>query len=285
MGSTQEFMMNLTIPLVVRDGHTTLHVIMPGRISTVHQDMEAVASRHQSNEAWLRSVYKEAVEIRRYGEQASGWKPRKTMELVKELIESGWCDVIIVGYIRDIYRNPGMLWMFLFLCLDHKVRFISIYDNIDSADKSWQVMAHLGALVSGLMRPQVVELIRQKATYAFDKGSMVGKNRFGYRKLTKEEAASGKYGSVGLRIAKLPEYTAILLEMRRRVMNGDSYVVVAEWLIEEGITPGPYVEKWTGRVVKELLRDQILIGRRRYRNKMYTIVYGTGASRGEKNPS
>src|SRR5262245_2376063 len=116
---------------------------------------------------------------------------------------------------------------------------------------------------------------------------MVQKIRYGYRKLSKEEAESGEFGPRGLRIAKVPECTPWIREMRRRVMAGESYEAVAQWLEEERVDPGPYVTsgRWTGRLVKELLSDPILRGERTFGDAPSQTLYRTGKKKRQRNPN
>jgi hypothetical protein len=116
---------------------------------------------------------------------------------------------------------------------------------------------------------------------------MVTKVRFGYRKLTAIEAASGQFGPKGLRIAKRPEETPIILAMRDRVLRGDTYVAIAEWLNSEGIPPGPYAtsKRWTDKLVRELLRDPILSGTRTLDDVIGKPIYKTGKTRRRPNPA
>ena len=65
--------------------------------------------------------------------------------------------------------------------------------------------------------------------------------------------------------------------MRRRVLAGEPYEAVADWLIGEEVEPGPYVEgPWTGRLVADLLRDPILSGTRTFGDWLSTTIMGRG---------
>jgi hypothetical protein len=114
---------------------------------------------------------------------------------------------------------------------------------------------------------------------------MLLKYRFGYRKLTKEEAASGDFGPKDLRVVKRPECTPVIREMMGRVLRGDKYATIADWLEAEGIQPGPYVENghWTARVVVELLDDPILSGTRTFRDTICRPIFKTGKHKPTKN--
>src|SRR5436190_1997845 len=116
---------------------------------------------------------------------------------------------------------------------------------------------------------------------------MVMKVRYGYRKLTKDEAESGQFGTRGLRITKIITATPILLQMRIMVLKSVSYEAIAEWLNDEGIPVGPYATNgmWTGALVQGLLQDPILSGQRRFRKGVTRITYRTGKTKTKANPN
>jgi site-specific DNA recombinase len=279
--------MTLTSPITPRQPGRPLRVVIPGRISRETQDSESIPSQHQDAERWLRSVYDGPVDIVRLGEQASGWLAnRDSMEVIQKMIENGEVDLVLATELREIYRNPAFHWKFAQDCVDNDVRLILIADGVDTADENWETMMHTASMRYGLEVPAARRRVRRKATYSFSRGGMVLKIKFGYRKLSREEADSGKFGSVGLRIAKVSDWTSTIREMRDRVLKDESYAQIADWLNELGIPAGPYVKdgKWTGRVVRDLLRDPILSGQRRFRTTITKMVYKTGKSIRNANP-
>ena len=96
----------------------------------------------------------------------------------------------------------------------------------------------------------------------------MAKVRFGYRKLSKEEADSGTFGPKGLREAKIPEWTPTIMEIKRRVIADEPYQAIVDWLNDEGVEPGPYVKsgKWNAKLLRDFLRDPILHGTRTFRD-------------------
>ena len=165
-------------------------------------------------------------------------------------------------------------------------RVICIGDNLDTEDENWEITLGAVALRHGLFIPDTRRRIRRTAKHAFEKGGMVQQVKYGYRKLTAEEADSGEFGTKGLRIAKHSDCTPIICAMRERVMRTSNFEAVADWLVEEGVPPGPNVrnERWTGKLVADLLRDPILSGTRRFRQVLYKPTFETGKHRREKNP-
>ena len=279
--------MILSTPLVPRNRDGVLRVIILGRISTPGQDAESITAQHEDAEAWLRRRHTGPIKVVRLGEQASGWlADRDSMLVAQQFIESGDTDLALGVELREVYRNPAFHWKFVQDCVDHEVRFILIEDSVDTADEGWENLMYMASLRAGMAVPETRRRVRRKATHAFAHGGMVMKVRYGYRKLTRDEAASGRFGSIGLRIVKLQGCTGIILEMRSRVLRRESYVKIAEWLNDSEIAPGPYAEggKWTDRLVTELLRDPILSGQRRFRNSLSKLFYKTGKPRARPNP-
>jgi hypothetical protein len=114
---------------------------------------------------------------------------------------------------------------------------------------------------------------------------MVLKHKYGYRRLTKEQSASGHFGPLGHRLVRDPECTPIIKQMRDAVLRGEGFDRIAEKLNEDGVKPGPYASKkaWTGRMVRSLLIDPILRGLRRFRMVKYHQISRTGKYRRDCN--
>jgi hypothetical protein len=182
-----------------------------------------------------------------------------------------------------IFRNPRHQYNFVQDAVDAGTRVICIGDNLDTADENWEIMMGAATLRHGTAIPDIRRRIRRTATHAFHQGGMVLKLKYGYRKLTPREAESGEFAPRGLRIAKRPECTSVIREMRDRVLRGDHFAAIADWLTQEGIELPPYCSRWSARVVKDLLSDPILCGTRRFRQRLYQPIFKTGRHRREKN--
>ena len=106
--------------------------------------------------------------------------------------------------ISKIYRNPRWQQAFVQDAVDLDVRVICPGDQLDTFEDNWEVTLAVAMVRHGLHIPDTRRRVRRTADFAFHHGGMVQKVRFGYRKLSKAEAASGLFGPKGLRIAKLP---------------------------------------------------------------------------------
>jgi DNA invertase Pin-like site-specific DNA recombinase len=209
---------------------------------------------------------------------------RATIREAEDTIASGDCDLVIAEDLSRIFRNPRHQYNFVQDAVDADTRVICIADNLDTADENWEIMLGVATLRHGMTVPDVRRRVRRTATHAFHRGGMVLKVKFGYRKLSKEEAATGQFGPQGLRIAKRPECTPVICEMRDRVLRGDHYEAIAEWLRDTGIEKPPYAQQWTFRLVKSLLCDPLLSGKRKFRKTIHRPIYRTGKHRRLPNP-
>lgn len=275
-----------TAPLVPKDPGSELQVVAIGRISTVHQDIENIEASYRYIQDYLGRMYRGPVNIRLLGEQASGMlTDRATIREAEDLVAGGKVDLVIAEDLARIYRNPRYQYDFVQNAVDAGTRVICIGDNLDTADENWEITMGAAALRHGLHIPDTRRRVRRTATHSFHKGGMVQKIRYGYRKLTPEEAASAQFGPKDLRIAKQSECTPIIQEMAQRVQRGETYAAIADWLESEGVSPGPYVvsRRWSPRIVVELLDDPILSGTRTFRDTICRQVFKTGKHKPERN--
>ena len=121
-------------------------------------------------------------------------------------------------------------------CVDFGVRVISLGDSLDTADPNWEVMLGTAALRHGLHIPDLRRRLKKNGNQELPSWRPPDPLSSSVMiKLSKKDAASGRFGPKGLRLNKDTEVTPILHEMRRRVLRGDSYESIADWLNDEGI--------------------------------------------------
>jgi len=270
--------------IVPKSSTGVTYAIAIGRISTIHQDMASVDAAYEADLRVLQAVAPGEINIHRCADRASGWVVRrKSMRVVEDLIRSGHIDVVVMQDLGRAFRNPAYQLRLAQMCKDHRTRLICPGDALDTSSENWEINLQSAALRHGIMVPETRRRVRTKATYDFHNGGMVIKVPAFYRKLTKEEAESND----GVRIARIPDYDAIMREIRTRIVElGHSGEQVATWLRKERIPTGPYAKNgWTGQLVRSVLRNPILYGRRTFRRVKHEIIYETGDHRRELNPT
>jgi DNA invertase Pin-like site-specific DNA recombinase len=275
------------VPLVAKDPKGPLRVLVVGRISTIHQNIENIDASYRFVEGCLKKMYEGPISYKHLGEQGSGMRTdRATIVEAEDEIATGSWDLVITEDLSRFYRNPRHQYAFVQDAVDHETRVICIGDNLDTAEEGWEVALGAATLRHGLHIPDTRRRVKRTAQHAFHNGAMVQKVRFGYRKLSAQEAGAGGHGSRGLRIARESACTPIIREMARRVLEGAAYSAVARWLNDQEIAPGPYVTTgvWTGKLVQDLLRDPILHGTRTFGDVLSRTIYSTGRHKRRKNP-
>ena len=281
-------MWNSRPKIIPKNPNGVLYVLLIGRISTPHQDLSNIEASFVPLRPLISELYDGEVQIKQLGERGSGMDPmRESIREAEDEIDSGIVDLVIMEDLSRAHRNMEYMFAFVFSAVDHCTRIIAPGDSLDTADDNWEAALASAAMRHGMTVPDARRRVRRTANFGFAGGGMVLKKPFGYRKLTKEEANGGLFGPKGLRIAKLPDCTPIILEMKRRVERGDSYPAVAAWLNSEGIPPGPCVKlgSWTGRLVNTYLRSALLSGTRTHRLVIYQRIFKTGKFKQKKNPS
>lgn len=281
-------MQQISVPLQPKHPNGVLQVLIIGRISTEYQNEENIEASYRFVEDYLQQIYSGRLSIKHLGERGSGMlTERASIREAEELIRGGQIDLVIAEDLSRIYRNPRHQYDFVQNAVDQDTRVICLGDNLDTSDEHWEVMMGAAALRHGLFIPDTRRRVRRTATHAFHQGGMVTKVKFGYRKLTEEEAESGRFGPPGLMIAKDSDATATIKAIVQKFLKGASYAAIARWLEDEQVPTGPYVEsqQWSGWLVKSLLNDPILSGRREFRKTICKPVYKTGKHRQQNNPN
>jgi site-specific DNA recombinase len=276
----------LTIPLTAPDNGRPLRVLIIGRISTVHQNQESIHASYRYVETYLARIYSGPIVITHLGEQESGMVVnRKTIRQAEDLIAAGEVDLVIAEDLGRIHRNPRHQANFVQDAVDDGVRVICIADNLDTADDNWELMLGTAGIRHGLVVSDSRRRVRRTATHSFHQGGMVLRVIYGHRKLSKQEAESGAFGPIGLRIAKVDACTPILRQMRDQVFAGRTYRQISDWLNQSDIKPGPYAKqrRWTAQMVAAVLRNPILHGERRFREVLYEQIYKSGKHRRCRN--
>ncbi len=264
-----------------------LKVMELGRVSTLKQQKSNIDASYDYAEQILKDVYEGTPYIKRLGSQESGMLvERETiMEACKEIATGTW-DLVLLEDVSRAYRNPRWIYAFVQDCVDHDTRVIAPGDNLDTWDENWEITLGAAALRHGMHVPDTRRRVRRTAAFCFQNGGMVLHVKFGYRKVSKEEAASGQFGPVGLRVTKRAEDTAIIRTLRLMIVRDRvGPQALSDWLNEQGVETGPSVkhQKWTAALVSSLLRDPILYGLRRHQQVIHELRFKDGRHTRRKN--
>jgi site-specific DNA recombinase len=272
------------VPFRPRRPDGVLWLALLGRVSTEHQRKENITASQNACEKLMKPLHDGDIKFLRFGDQGSGWLAHRTaIDEVYRLIEEELIDGVIAEDLARPFRNPRFQFEFAQRCKDHNVRLICPGDALDTADPNWEVVLHAAVIRHGMVVPETRRRVRRTADHNFDNGGMVLKFPFGYRRVSPEEAARGD----GERIARLPECTPVFREIAFRILRGDSYESIAEWLNNAEIPTGEYASSkvWTGKLVRDLMRNVLLSGVRTFRAFEFEIVYQTGEHNRKKNPN
>ncbi len=273
-----------------REPGRPLHVMVVGRVSTPQQDIENIEAGYIFAEKVLPEIWDGESIITRLGERASGMLvKRETMLEAYELIDEGWPDLVLMEDLSKAFRNPRWILAFVQDCVDADIRVIAPGDHLDTWEDNYEIVLSSAALRHGMHIPDTRRRVRRTSSKTFSEGGMVMKVRYGYRKLTKEEAATGTFGPAKLRIAKAVEATPVIQQLRRLVVEQKKEGrALAYWLNTQlpPIPTGPYSksDEWTAQMVMGLLTDEILYGKRQFPKVIHTPINRSGEHRRSKNP-
>ncbi|MCY2928880.1 MAG: recombinase family protein [Planctomycetota bacterium] len=265
-----------------------LKVLTIGRVSTAKQDIQSLDVQQAEVRKAVEGSYDGPIELISLGEQMSGDVALRTTYIEAcDLIEGGQLDVVVLFDLSKAGRLPRWMHQLIDLCVDHDTRFITIGDNIDTAEPHWEIAAGAASLVHGTHNAHTRHRIKAKGDWAFNNGGQVTKTIFGYRKLSQEEADSGEHGPKGLRLAKMPECTPTIQQMAAMVLGGSTYEEVAAWLNEADVPLGPLCQRssWTGKAVIAYLRHPLLHGERQRSRYLTTKKRTDKGSKRSINPN
>ena len=133
-------------------------------------------------------------------------------------------------------------------------------DNVDTADEGWEDRSIFAAWHHQRSNRDGSERIKRFLNNRFDNGGALSLPIFGYIKPIGAKSDAD--------VEKDPAAEPIYREWFRRLEEGASFSVIADWLNGEKIPTGPYVAQklWTGTIVGSTTRNPILKGER-YHNK------------------
>lgn len=192
----------------------------------------------------------------KYAKQA-----RAAWQDLVDLIDASGIDILVVWEPSRATRDR-MVWAALAAtCEERGVKIAAsgrVYDLTDP-DEAFQLdlFFSLGVRESGVTRKRVLRSVKANAIA----GRPHGKLLYGYRRRYNE--ATGALEAQEIH----PEQAAILREMARRVLAGESTYAVAVWLNDQGITT-PKGAAWVPVQVKRVLVNPGYAGKRVYQGEV-----------------
>lgn len=272
-----------------RDGIPRVVLIARKSQPNEANENEAIDASLADMDKYLARVHKGPIHITRFGEQVSGMiADRQSIRDTEDLVEAGMVDVVMVEDLGRLYRNPRHQLAFVQDCVDAEVRFISVHDNLDTADENWNASLLFASVRHGLAVGDTQHKENRSAEFAFERGGQVMKVRFGYRKLSRVEAASGQFGTPGLRIAKQPEWTETIRQMASWVHSEAphySWEDMANMANRLGIPTGEFADSdiWSGPLIQTTICDRIMGGYKSYKKTVSRQFLRTGKRERRKN--
>ena len=128
-----------------------LHVVVLGRVSTIHQDIGNLEAGYAYAEKFIEGISDKPVIFKRFGEQCSGMiVDRETLNQALALIENGWADIVLMEDLSKSHRNPRWIYAFVQDCVDAGVRVISPGDSFDTYNENWELLLGAATLRHGM---------------------------------------------------------------------------------------------------------------------------------------
>lgn len=204
------------------------------KLSLTHQE-EKIRAYAVSQDLELSHIYNDAAE------SAKDLKRTSIQELLKE-VERGRIGHVIILKLDRLVRNLENLGYIIRLFDKKDVTLSSVSESLNTATASGRMVVHLLGAIAQWERETIAERTQAALDVKRRKGEKLGGIvPYGYR------AREGK-------LVAYPPEQKVLLEIRRRHLNGDGYQFIAEALNEAGTRPRKGKRWWASTVRGILLR-------------------------------
>lgn len=265
----------LNPPLRPRNGFV-LCVLVVARISTDHQDPKSLADQEALCRSYIMQHFDGDVEVKVIASQGSGEHlDRQELRQLEDEIASQKFDVLIVEDLGRICRRQRAI-DFCEMCQNCATRLIAINDRVDTLEDGWQDRAMIAVWHHERSNRDTADRIRRSLNHRFDQGGVVQFVVFGYLKPPGAKSDQD--------LQKDPAAEPLIREMFQRLERGALYAELADWLNDQGISPGPCcrLPRWDGAMVGRLVHNPIFKGVR-LRNRMVSKRHNkTGRHRSVK---
>lgn len=136
---------HLSPPLQTRRG-PVLRVLSIERISTEHQDLQALDDQRAKSKRWVNDRYEGEIEWKNIASRSSGEvTDRESYREMEDVIDSGWPDLVVVEDLGRICRRIDALRI-CERCEDFGTRVIAVGDHVDTFHPEWKMAAMFSTL-------------------------------------------------------------------------------------------------------------------------------------------
>ncbi|MCA9117318.1 MAG: recombinase family protein [Planctomycetaceae bacterium] len=267
--------MSLNPPLKARHGQT-LKVILVGRVSDPRPGKQnrdqSLGDQQSLQHRWLAQHAGMPLDITVVAGSGSGeLLDREEYVELQRLTNTGRFDLVLTEDLGRIARRVDA-YQFCELCEDRGTRLIAINNhNVDTETPGWRDAAFFNAYFYEKHNRDKSENLKGRLRSRFQAGGALERPLYGYV----DPAEGAKHDSER---QKDPEAEPIYDEWFRQLEAGRSFAEVADWLNAQRIPTGPYChcDQWTGTLVGQYTRNQILKGLRRRNERKTRRVNATG---------
>src|SRR5438309_10177638 len=111
------------LPLIPKNPQGPLRVLILGRISTIHQNLDNIEASYRYVKDYLNQIYHGPLHFKQLGERGSGLRTdRPTIIEAEDDIESGTWDLAIMEELSRAHRNPRHQYIFVQNAVDAGTR-------------------------------------------------------------------------------------------------------------------------------------------------------------------
>ena len=189
-------------------------------------------------------------------------KSRPGIDEVKNLIESGQCDLVIAEESSRFYRNLEFNRNLMGLAVDNEVRFLTITDHLDTNNEDTRILASIHGIIAEEFVKQTAARIRRSVEGRWYSGFAVNPLSPGFRRIASHPEADDPKKRGPFRDEKIEAWTPVIREGFERAARGDSFHEIADFF-DRSSFPRPMrsrAPKWTAMQVRRLIQNPLYKG-------------------------
>jgi site-specific DNA recombinase len=226
--------------------------------SLTHQELEVVSHIRDNNMGIIVEVYKDI---------ASGWRPGAPRPRFKDALadlSSGWIDGIAVLAIDRLTRQTNQVRPILNALEEMGGRLFALWDELDTAYKDPEHNTELKL-------HELVERAEREARRTSKRYKLLAQHRA--RKGLHHPGNFRPYGHTKDHRSLVDDEAAMLLEAAKSVAQGKALGAVAADWTRRGIPTVGGGSTWHQKVLRRILVDPRMVGKREYQGALIDIEY------------